>query len=207
MSLFPDTIAAGLAKKKVQLAYLVRFDFTSETVRLWQGNGRLKTNDGSRWLAIGQLGSMSGIEQAVNGEAPEMSFTLTIRDDPEDEDPAGISILRLARDEFEAEVKGRLVYVLAQFFGVDDPADPDNQRPLDNPFPIACGRCLTPSFNLDKRSGERSVTIKAESLFSLRSRPNFATYTDADQQKRFPGDKGFQFMGNLVSKVVAWPDW
>ena len=197
MSLFPETIAAALAGSKVQCAFLVRFDFTSETMRLWNGNGRLKTNDGMFWDGIGQLGSMSGIEQAVNGEAPEMSFMLSGID---------AEIMRLARDDFEAEVKGRMVYVLIQFFGVDDPDDPDNQRPLDNPYPVCSGRCLTPSFSLSAE-GERSVTISAESLFSLRSRPAWAMYTDSDQQRRFPGDKGFEFVGSLVNKVVTWPDF
>ncbi|SCW61866.1 hypothetical protein SAMN02927924_01704 [Sphingobium faniae] len=197
MSLFPDTIAASLAGSRVDCAFLVRFDFASKPMRLWKGNGRLRTNDGMFWNGIGQLGSMSGIEQAVNGEAPEMSFGLSGID---------AEIMRLARDEFEAEVKGRLVYVLIQFFGVDDPDDPDNQRPLDNPYPVCCGRCLTPTFTMNQE-GERSVTIAAESLFSLRSRPRHAMYTDADQQRRFPGDKGFEFVGSLVNKVVTWPDF
>lgn len=197
MSLFPDTIAAALGGGRVECAFLVRFDFTTTPMRLWRGNGMLKTNDGAQWQGIGNFGSMSGIEQAVNGEAPEMTFVLSAID---------ADIMRLARDEFEAEVKGRLVYVLMQFFGVDDPDDPDNQRPLDNPYPVACGRCLKPSFSLTEE-GDRSVTISAESLFSLRSRPNWAMYTDADQQRRFPGDKGFEFVGSLVNKVVTWPDY
>lgn len=197
MGFFPETIAASLAGAKVQAAPLVRFDFTSETMRLWAGNGVLKTNDGALWSGIGSLGSMSGIEQAVNGEAPQATFTLSGID---------ATIMRLARDEFEEEVFGRLVYVLIQFFGVDDPGDPDNQRPLDNPYPIWSGRCLTPTFTLSQ-AGERSVDISAESLFSLRSRPQYAMYTDADQQRRFPGDKGFEFVGGLVNKVVTWPDY
>ncbi len=197
MSLFPETIAASLAGSKVQLAFLTHFQFTTQPMRLWKGEGMLKTNDGQRWSGIGKLGSMSGIEQAVNGEAPEMTFTLSGID---------ADIMRLAKDEFQAEVKGRLVYVLIQFFGVADPDDPDNQRPLDNPFPVCCGRCLSPTFTFND-AGERSVALSAESLFSLRSRPAYAMYTDSDQQQRFPGDEGFEFVGALVNSVVTWPDF
>lgn len=199
MSLFPETIAADLAGKKVQACFLVLFDFTSAPVRLWiGGNGRLRTNDGALWDGLGQIGAISGVEQAVNGDAPEMSFTLSGVDS---------AILRLARAEYSDEVKGRIVYVLVQFFGVEDPDDPDNQRPLDLPYPIAAGRCLRPEFLTNRESGEKAVTIKAESLFSLRSRPRYAMYTDADQQRRFPGDKGFEFVGTLINKVVTWPDY
>lgn len=198
MSLFPETIALSLAGAKVQCAFLVHFDFTTEPMRLWRGEGILRTQDDAQWKGLGTFGSMSGIEQAVNGEAPEASFVLSGID---------ADILRLARDEFEAEVRGRMVRVLIQFFGTDDPDDPDNQRVLDLPYPVWAGRCLMPTFTLDAESGERSVAITAESLFSLRSRPRYAMYTDRDQQLRFPGDKGFEFVGTLINKVTTWPDY
>lgn len=197
-SLFSDTIAAYLAGSKVQAEPLVFFDFATQPMRLWRGRKPLKTNDGNSYQGLGNLGSIDGIEAAVNGSAPEMSFKLSGVD---------TAIMHLARDEFASEVRGRLVYVLIQFFGVDDPDDPDNQRCLDNPYPIACGRCLRPEFLLDRKGGQNSVTIKAESLFSLRSRPRYAMYTDADQQHRFAGDEGFEFVSVLLNKVLTWPDY
>lgn len=196
MSLFTETIALSLAGARVEAAWLVLFDFTSEPIRLWGGNGLLRTSDGNRWNGIGSLAAVSGIEQAINGQAPQASFTLSGID---------AQVMRLARDEFIAEVKGRKVTAYLQFFGADDPADPDNQRPLDAPYPVWCGRALTPEFAF--QDTERAVTIKCESLFSLRSRPQFAMYTDADQQRRFPGDLGFEFVGTLVNKSVTWPDY
>lgn len=197
MGLFPETIAAALAGAKVECVELVRFAFTTEPVFLWTGNGLLRTSDGQVWQGIGQLASMEGIEQAVNGEAPEASFTLSGID---------AQIMRLARDEFEAEVKGSIITIFLQFFGVEDEDDPDNQRVLDRPYPIWSGRCLKPSFTLDEGGG-RAVTITAESLFTLRSRPQYAMFTDSDQRRRFPGDRGFEFVGSLVSKTVTWPDY
>lgn len=202
MSLFPETIARALAGGKVQCANLVKFDFTTTPMRLWRGNGKLITNDNADWLAIGTFGDMKGIEQAINGAAPQATFTLSGID---------ATIMRLARDEFEAEVRGRMARVYFQFFGVEDDDDPDNQRPLDLPYPCWGGRMLTPSFTIDDggvgQSAACSVTISAESIFSLRSRPRNAMYTDRDQQHRFPGDAGFEFVGSLVSKVVTWPDY
>lgn len=197
MSLFPDTIALALAGGKVEAANLVEFDFATDAVRLWQGTGILATNDGEAWFATGTLGDVKGIEQAINGEAPEATFTLS-GIDPE--------VMRLARDEWPTEARGRMVRVYLQFFGVEDEDDPDNQRPLDLPYPVAGFRMLKPSFAWTEE-GERSVQISAESIFSLRSRPRHAMYTDADQQRRFPGDKGFAFVGSLVNKVVTWPDY
>lgn len=197
MALFPDTIAASLAGHKVEAAWLIRFDFASSTMRLWTGTGTLYTVDGEAWLGAGELVSVSGIEQAVNGQAPQATFTMSAIDS---------EMMRLARDEYEAEVKGRTATVLVQFFGTDLVDDPDNQRVLDAPYPVWSGRMLAPNFNFDQE-GKRSVSVEAESLFSLRSRPQYSMYTDADQQHRYPGDKGFEFVGSLVDKTVTWPDY
>lgn len=198
MGLFPETIAMALGGGKVECANLVHFDFTTQPMGVWNGEGILRTNDGRRWSGLGGWGGMSGIEQAVNGEAPEAAFTLS---------GVNADVLRLSRAEFEPECKGRIVRVLIQFFGVDDPDDPGNQRPLDLPYPLWAGRILTPTFTIDAENGERAVTMSAESLFSLRSRPKYGMYTDRDQQRRFPGDKGFEFVGAIVNKVLTWPDY
>lgn len=198
MGLFPDTIARALGGGRVQCANLALFDFASGPMRLWGGNGMLKTNDGAEWQGLGEWVGISGIEQAVNGEAPEATFTLSGVD---------AEVIRLARDEFDSEVRGRLVRLYIQFFGVDDPDDPDNQRPLDLPYPIWAGRCLAPGFEIPPDGGDRSISVRVESLFSLRSRPRYAMNTDRDQQRRFPGDKGFEFVATLVNKVLTWPDY
>jgi hypothetical protein len=190
MSLFPDTIKEALAGRKPKSANLVLFDFLGEPVRLWTGNGRLNAG-GQSWDGIGRLGAISGLEQAINGEAPEASFVLSAID---------AQIMRLAREEFEEKAKNRMAKVFVQFFRADDDV------PLDQPFPIWAGRMHAPLFNISA-DGAREVTVTAESLFTLRSRPNFAMYTDSDQQKRFADDKGFGFIGTLRNKVVTWPDW
>jgi len=197
MGFFPDTIAASLGGARVDAAFLAMFDFTSGPMRLWRGGGLLRTRDGNQWQGLGALGNVTGIEQAVNGEAPEAVFTLSGVDN---------EVVKKARDEFKEEVLGRRATVYLQFFGEPDQADPDNQRPLDLPYPLWTGRMLTPTFSFGD-DGERSIAISAESLFSLRSRPKFGMYTDRDQQRRFPGDRGFEFVASLVNKVVTWPDY
>lgn len=198
MSLFPETIAASLEGRTVDVAILAEFDFASEAVRLWNGSGTLQAANGTSWEGLSGLGAISGIEQAVNGQAPEATFTLTGID---------ADILTTARDEFADEVRGRPVRLYLQFFGVEDEDDPGNQRPLDNPYPIWWGRMLSATFALDAEGGDRSIAVAAESVFSLRSRPRHAMYTDRDQQARFPGDKGFEFVASLINEEVTWPDY
>ena len=198
MSLFPDTIRADLAGAKVECSFLFAFEFASDTVRLWAENGRLDTNDGESWFGIGSLGDATGIEQAINGEAPEAKFTLSGIDQ---------DILTKCREEWNSEARGRWVRAFIQFHGEPDEADPYNQRCWDMPFAIAAFRMLRPSFSFTEE-GERSIEITAEQIFALRSRPRHAMYTDADQNARFPGDRGFEFVGLLAGGITTtWPDY
>ncbi|MEL7683234.1 hypothetical protein AAG594_02765 [Citromicrobium bathyomarinum] len=202
MSLFPETIRRYAAGGKVEAATLVSMHFASETWRLWGGLDVLETNDDNRWHGLGTLGSITGLQQATDGRAPEATMTLS-----------GVTpkVIKMARDDFATEARNRLVRVWLQFFGVDDPEDPDNQRCLDNPFPIWAGRMLRPGFTFDRGDDEEpeesTVSVTLESIFTSRSRPNFALCTDSDQQGRFPGDKGFQFAATLRNKVLTWPDY
>lgn len=193
MSLFPETIKAHLAGRTVRASFLVLFDFVTTPIRVWTGAGKITTG-GHDWLGLGQLGSISGLEQAVNGEAPETTFTLT-----------GINpqIMSLARDEWVDEGRDRLAKVYLQFHNDHD----DRVRELfDAPFAIWAGRMQTPRFEIQGPKTRR-ITVSAESLNALRSRPAFSQYTDTDQKSRFPGDRGFEFVPGLVNKIVTWPDF
>lgn len=193
MSFFPETIAAMLGGRTVRASFLVEFDFATQPMRIWTGAGKLEAG-GEEWHGLGKLGSISGLEQAVNGEAPETTFVLS-----------GINsqIVTIARDEFAEEAKDRLVRVLIQFHNAED----DRALTLyDAPFAIWSGRMQVPRFEI-QGPRKRKITVTAESLFSLRSRPSFSQYTDKDQQLRFPGDRGFEAVAGLVNKTVTWPDF
>jgi hypothetical protein len=193
VSFFPETIEAALGGRTVRASFLVLFDFTSQPMRIWTGAGKITSGD-EDWYGVGPLGSISGLEQAINGEAPETTFTAS-----------GINseIVSIARDEFADEAKDRLAKVLLQFHNEED------DRPLelfDEPYAIWAGRMQTPRFEL-QGPRSRKITISAETLFSLRSRPTFSQYTDTDQKSRFPGDRGFEFVPGLLDKIVTWPDF
>jgi len=193
VSLFPETIQAYLEGRTVRASFLVLLDFLSQPSRIWTGAGKI-TAGGYDWLGVGQLASISGLEQAINGEAPTTTLGIS------GVDPA---LVPIARDEFEAEAKDRLAKVLIQFHNLED------DRPLeffDAPFAVWAGRMQTAQFEMQGPK-KRSISIVAESLFSLRSRPSYSQYTDTDQRARFDGDRGFEFVPSLLNKIVTWPDY
>lgn len=193
MSYFPETIAEALAGRRVRMSYLALFDFVGEPMRVWSGYGTL-TSGGHDWLGVGDLASISGLEQAVNGQAPQSSFIVSA---------ANPDTVRLTREEFKEKARDRLARVYIQFHNDDD------GKPLttyDNPFAVWAGRMRTAVFDIQS-DGTREITISCESRFALRSRPVASQYTDRDQDRRYPGDLGFQFVAGLRNKVVTWPDF
>lgn len=193
MSLFPATIQAGLGGATVRASILILLDFVTTPMRLWSGAGYLSSG-GYTWAGLGEVGSISGLDVALSGEAPETTFMLS-GVDPE--------IVSLARDEWQDEAKDRLAQVLIQFHN-----DADN-LPLelyDEPYSIWSGRMQSVRFEL-MGDQTRTISVSVESLFTLRSRPAYSQYTDSDQQARFAGDLGFAFVPSLLNKVVTWPDF
>jgi len=193
VSYFPETIQAALGGRVVKMSCLVLLDFVTEPARLWTGSGTI-TSGGEQWRGLGNLASITGLETALNGQAPQTSFTLS---------GVNSAIVSIARDEFETEAKDRLAKVLLQFH---NEADDLPLELYDEPYAIWAGRMQNASFQLDGPT-KRTITINAESLFAMRSRPAFSQYTDSDQQARFPGDLGFGFVSSLLNKVVTWPDF
>jgi hypothetical protein len=189
MSFFTETIAASLQGRVVRAAYLVKLDFVTEPWQLWNGEGVLETSLGN-WYGIGGLGTLDGIEQAIAGTAPEARLGLSGIDS---------ATLQIASEDFDAEAKNRPVTVYMQFF------EEDSEVPLDDPYPIWAGVMMRPEFAVT--GSTRDIVISGESIFMLRSRPNFAMYTDSDQKRRYPGDRGFEFVAGLRNKVVTWPDY
>jgi hypothetical protein len=189
MSFFTETIAASLQGRVVRAAYLVKLDFTSGPMYVWNGNGPLET-PGITWNGLGDLGTLEGLEQAIAGQAPEARIGLS---------GLNTELLSLALEDFETEVKNRSAIVYMQFF------EEATEKPLDEPYAIWAGKMLTPEFTMEETSAD--IILACESIFLLRSRPNFAMYTDRDQNRRFEDDKGFEFVTGLKAKVVTWPDF
>lgn len=186
MGYFPQTIAAALAGEAVRASMLVHFEFATTPMRLWLGDGVLDAG-GETWQGLGRLGSISGLEQALNGTAPMATFTLS------GVEPSQVAVALDSSDE----VKGRPVTVYLQAFGAD-------WQTLDEPYAVYSG-VLDQIRIQTKGPTSRVVEVTAESLFARRGLPPFGYLTDRDQQRLYPGDRGLEQVPTMANKTVAWP--
>lgn len=193
MGWFNSTIAAALQCRTVRFGYLVELQVLPKTIYFWNGNGSLVTG-GHTWLGLAQLGQIEGLEESLNGQSAPMRVTLS-----------GASItgklLKLATQENQAAYVGKLLRIWLQFFDAD-------WALLDNPYALAAG--IIDGISVSRsESGDssiiRSLAVTAENIFFGRRIPPNGYYTDSDQQQRFPGDRGLEFIPSLQDRTISVP--
>lgn len=191
MSYFPNTIAAVLSGNGVKAAFLVEFQFVSGTMGVWNGNGEMSSG-GRTFKGLRSLGQIDGLEQAVNGNAPQATFTLS-----------GVDSTALAEEQGDPfDYVNRPVVVYLQFFN-------DDWTTLDSPYAIWGGTMQTfqetYAWDESAKGWISSIGVTAESWFVGRGRPSYSYYSDRDQQGRFAGDLALQYMAPMQNYTVRWP--
>lgn len=185
MPIFDAAGQAALRGDPIVAEILAFFDFRSGAKRVHGGSGPLRAG-GFVWQGIGGLGSVSDIESAVGGEAPLVTFTL---------DGVGPEI---AGDVVNAktEVKGRDCYVYLQLYTRD-------QAPLGGLYTLYRG-VMDRLVHTASDTNTWTAKLTAETKFSRRGLPPFGNLTNADQQRRYPGDNGLFDIGAMINRRRPW---
>lgn len=184
---FLGSDAAAVSGNSARIAYLAWFDFAGDPRWYWTGFGPLRTSDGQIWEGTAGVASISGLSQPIGTVAQQVTFALS------GVDPRIIAAARRQSDS----VKGRDCAVFIQLF--------------DDAWQTVGARRHVWSGAMDvmtyKASSDATYTVElsAENLWAGRRKPPHGYYTDADQQARFPGDVGCQFVASLPGKTINWP--
>jgi hypothetical protein len=186
MPRMPATIAALQQGQVVHVARLVQFDFASETIRVHQGAGPIRTADGSTWSGLGELGTISDIERAVVPSNGGPSLTLS------GVEPHLIAKTLAASDE----TKGRPVRIFDQHFN-------DDLGLLDAPLAVWAG--LMDRMTIQDDGLTATISVTTVTLLYNRRRPAFAYLNAASQRRLYPNDGGADQLSRLVQASEKWP--
>ncbi len=178
-----ETLSAETEKQVVRPILLAEFDFETSTDRAWSGFGQLEWG-GFTWYGAGILGKVSTVEETAELRATGASFQLS-----------GIPA-DLIDKVSNFPIQGHKAKLYLGFI------EEDFKVLIMDPVLIFDGRMDTVEI-LD--SGETAtVTLTAESRLRDLERPRTKRYTDADQQSRFPGDKGLEYVPSMQDKQIIW---
>lgn len=140
------------------------------------------TYAGNVYLGVGTLGAISAIQESSSLQASGIKLTMS-----------GIpqSYVTLVLDQ---DYQGRTVTIYQGFLN-------DSYALIANPILQWTGSIDQMGITLSETA---TVSLTAENQLIRWETPNVRRYTDADQQARFPGDLGLQFVAQTVEKEILW---
>lgn len=161
---------------------LASFDFQTSPVRVWSGYGTI-TYAGLTYAGLGELGSVSPIEETTDVRANGVSFQLS-----------GVpsSLISTAMGD---SYHGRAVKL---YFGALSPT----MALVVNPYQVFSGRM--DAVEIDDGPETATIRISAESSLIDLQRNRERRFTHEDQQIMFPGDLGLQYMPTAQSTPFLW---
>jgi len=92
--------------------------------------------------------------------------------------------------------RGRIVRVLEQRFDADDAT-------VETPSVEAVGRMRAMGLTEQVAQGRNRVWLRAENFDAEFEQPMLIRFTDADQQRRYSGDLGGEYLAALQDRVVT----
>ena len=177
------TLSAETEKQVVRPILLAEFDFDETVDRAWSGIGQLDWN-GEVWYGAGNLGKVSTVEETTELKATGASFQLS-----------GVPADLITKVS-TAKIQGHKARMYLGFI------DEDFTSLIADPFLVFDG--LMDTIEISDGGDTATITLTAESRLRDLERVRTRRYTDADQQSRYPGDKGLEYVPSMQDKKIVW---
>ena len=158
-----------------------------DPVYVWTGRGNLIFNDADgssrTWLGAGGIGALDAIGEGTDGAATGIRATLfqvpsEFRDDIADQAVRGA--------KFDIAV-GSLNETYQQVEAV-----------------VWLNRCKLDDYKITDAGDTLSVEVVGESRSIDQRRPAIKRFTDEYQQRKFPGDKFFEYVPRMTEVQILW---
>jgi len=180
---FPANVATALAQQHVSIVTFAKLEFPSGTIYVHNSLGTY-TWDSQDWLGVGDLGSISQVEEGIDVSPYAITLTLSGLD-------ATISGAALTEDYFMRPV--------TVYMGVLDADD----ALIADPTQIWAGFMDQMNVSLGADGGD-AIQLIAESELSRFDVSRNLMYTNAAQQERYSGDLFFSHIHKVQGAKFNW---
>lgn len=177
-----SAMKAAIAASVVRPVILVEQQFRTGTAYMWTGVGPLTWN-GQTWIGIGDLLSVSEIEESA--EVSAKGVTLSLK---------GVKTADItqALSEMARNKPGKIRLALIDESGAV----------VASPKIMFSGKLDT--CVVEDGADTCTVSIALESDLIDLERPRESRLTDVEQQKRYPGDRGLENIAALQDADIPW---
>lgn len=203
----PPDLLTEYASKRVQPIYMAEAYFDTGTLRLWTGYGTLQWND-ETFFGGGNLIAISPIDETQDIEAKGVSVTLNGI-------PSNLVAIALGERSRGRHFRLYLGFVSdGNYIAVEDSSGLveledetgffllENQLIDPNPYRIFSG--LMDVMEITDNGETANIRLSVENALITGRRTKLRRYTSEEQKKRFPNDKGLDFINQLQDKELVW---
>ena len=182
MRYVPPGIISALESPIFKPLFLVEIQFDT-VLRFSSAYGAI-TVAGIEYIGAANLGNITSAKENSDLDPNELKITL-----------AGISDASLSAVGNSNYLNRAVVIKVAMF-------DEDGGVIDDTAMNYFVGKTDDVKFNYGKQS---SIVVTARDRLADWSRPSVERNMNSDQQAAYPGDKGFEFVGQIADKKIIWP--
>ena len=184
--------------------FAVELNFSSETIRMWTGQGTLVLDDGTQWFGLGQLLNISSIEET--SEMAVKGATVSLSGIPSE-------ILSLALSEpYQGRVckiyfgtlstGGALVQQSGSYILMQDGSKILVQTGEKGFNELFSG--YMDQMNIEEGSDTSTIEMSVENKLIDLERARVARYTSGYQKSVYPNDLGLDFIEDLQDRQISW---
>lgn len=183
--------------------FATELQFDSNIVRMWTGQGTLVLEDGTEWIGLGQLLSISSIEEtsemAVKGASISLSGI-----------PSNLLSLalstpyqgRVAKIYFGTFQHGSILQETANYILLQD-GSRINLESVSTGFNELFSGYMD-QMNIEEAGDTATIEMTVENKLIDLERVRVARFTSGYQKSVYPNDLGLDFIEDLQDKRVSW---
>ena len=173
---------------------LINFRFTDQPMWIWAGGYDITDPAGQVWQGCGKAGrviSVEGLETSNTLEGAQIKITLS---------GADAALMGVMSSVDRGDYVGQLAIVYGMFCDA-------NWQPVSVPIALGAGIMGTATVTRDYKKGgwERQIILPCDNIMYGRGGASYSFYTDRDQELRYPGDTGLQFVATLQDTSIPIP--
>ena len=198
----PDTIQS-ISENVVYPFFAVELQFDGNIVRMWTGQGTLVLADNSEWVGLGQLLSISAIEETSEMSVKGASISLsgipsTLLSLALSEPYQG----RIAKIYFGTFQQGSLLQETSDYILLQDGSRINLESASTGFNELFSG--YMDQMNIEESGDTATIEMMVENKLIDLERARVARFTSGYQKSVYPGDLGMDFIEDLQDKRISW---
>ena len=179
----------------------LRFD--DNIIRMWTGQGTLVLEDGTQWIGLGQLLSISSIEET--SEMAVKGATITLSGIPSDLLSLALGTPyqgRVAKIYFGTFLRDSLLQETGNYILLEG-GGRINLESMSKGFNELFSGYMD-QMNIEESGETSSIELAVENKLIDLERARVARFTSGYQKSIYPDDDGLNFIEDLQDKKIPW---